>query len=72
MRAILALCLFFSSGLAAAQAPAEAALERDAAGHNAQMLALVQLRPEEGWRTTASGLRYRQVASGQAGATCFK
>ena len=36
--------------------------ERTADYHNRQMLYLYSLSPAEGWRTTASGLRYRKVS----------
>lgn len=48
---------------AIAQAPAEPPpIERDADYHNRQLLYLYALDPAEGWRTTPSGLRYRQVS----------
>jgi FKBP-type peptidyl-prolyl cis-trans isomerase len=54
--------------LPATAAPAQAPAAGDAAWHNAQMLALARLDPAEGWRTTASGLRYRRIGEGAAGA----
>ena len=41
---------------------------RDAAWHNQQQLYLLNLKPSEGWHSTASGLRYRRVKAGAAGA----
>jgi FKBP-type peptidyl-prolyl cis-trans isomerase len=41
---------------------------RDAAWHNAQFLYLLNLKPADGWRSTASGLRYRRVKAGADGA----
>ena len=65
MKTLLALALLL---VVPAAALADDLPVSDTAWHNAQMLALLNLRPEDGWRTTASGLRYRQVASGQPGA----
>src|SRR6188768_3772914 len=56
--------LAFALLLLPAAATAQESPATDAAWHNAQMLALWSLRAEDGWRTTASGLRYRQVRSG--------
>ena len=42
-------------------------VERDADYHNRQMLYLYALNPAEGWRTTASGLRYRKVGGSADG-----
>ena len=61
MKTLFAFALLLLPAAAAAQ---EAPVP-DAAWHNAQMLALLDLRSEDGWRVAASGLRYRQVASGQ-------
>ncbi|WP_129791555.1 FKBP-type peptidyl-prolyl cis-trans isomerase [Sphingosinicella sp. CPCC 101087] len=63
MKPLFALALLLIPAAASAQAPGT----NDAAWHNAQSLALWNLKPEEGWRTTASGMRYRQVAQGQPG-----
>ena len=59
-----AMILFFGlTGVPAfAQAPAQPPVERDADYHNRQFLYLVSLDPSEGWRQTASGLRYRKVS----------
>lgn len=38
------------------------AVERDADYHNRQFLHLYSLSPADGWRQTASGLRYRKVS----------
>ncbi len=51
-----------SAGAAVAQGPAEPAIERDADYHNRQFLYLSSLNPADGWRQTASGLRYRKVS----------
>lgn len=48
--------------LMAAQSPPEPAVERDTEYHNRQSLFLLSLKAEEGWRQTASGLRYRKVS----------
>ena len=67
MKLILGLLLAAVPAVAGAQAPvAEEAPARDAAWHNAQMMGLLALRAEDGWRTTASGLRYRIVQPAQA------
>jgi FKBP-type peptidyl-prolyl cis-trans isomerase FkpA len=66
--------MLFVAALAAAASPAPAetiepaAPARDAAWHNAQTLYLLNLKPADGWRSTASGLRYRRVKAGAAGA----
>jgi FKBP-type peptidyl-prolyl cis-trans isomerase len=58
-----------SAGPAFAQAAAEPAVpERDAAWHNGQFLYLLNLKPADGWRSTASGLRYRRVKAATAAA----
>ena len=49
----------------ASRAPAEA---RDAAWHNQQLLHLLELKPADGWHSTASGLRYRRIKAGADGA----
>jgi FKBP-type peptidyl-prolyl cis-trans isomerase FkpA len=43
------------------------AIERDADYHNRQFLYLAALNPAEGWRQTASGLRYRKVGGSGEG-----
>lgn len=40
---------------------------QDAAWHNRQMLALAQLRAEDGWRSTPEGLRWRRVKGDGSG-----
>ena len=61
------LLLSFLAAPAVAQ-PAPAPLpERTADYHNRQMLHLYALSPAEGWRTTASGLRYRKVSGSADG-----
>lgn len=52
-------------GSASAYAQTETpALVRDAEFHNRQMLYLYNLKPSDGWSSTASGLRYRKVKEG--------
>src|SRR3546814_4318882 len=48
---------------AIAQVP-EAPLKKDAEWHNQQALYLLELKSEDDWRTTPSGLRYRRVKEG--------
>ena len=68
IRTLAAIGLFLSATAATAQdVPAQP--ERDTAWFNGQMAALATLRPEDGWRVTASGLRYRRVSGGAAGAS---
>lgn len=58
-----------STAPALAQPAAEpAAPSRDANWHNEQFLYLLNLKAADGWRGTASGLRYRRVKEGAAGA----
>lgn len=60
----IALCLAAAAVAfpSAVQEPAPAsAAARDADYHNRQHAFLYALAPAEGWRTTASGLRYRKV-----------
>ena len=60
---VAAAVLAVGAGQAPAQEPAETApVERDADYHNRQLLYLYALDPAQGWRTTASGLRYRKVS----------
>ena len=61
------LALFAAAGAAQAQAPAATAVERDADYHNRQNLYLYALDPAQGWRSTASGLRYRKVSGAADG-----
>jgi FKBP-type peptidyl-prolyl cis-trans isomerase FkpA len=60
--------LLLAAGSAAtAQDVAEpAAPARDAAWHNAQMLHLLNLKAEDGWRIGPGGLRYRRIKAGAA------
>jgi FKBP-type peptidyl-prolyl cis-trans isomerase FkpA len=60
--------LFLALALPAAAQERPAAPERDTAWHNQQMLHLVSLKAEEGWRFGPGGMRYRRTASGAAGA----
>ena len=63
-----ATALIAGAATATAQAPAEPPpVDRDADYHNRQLLYLYALNPAEGWRTTASGLRYRKVSGSAAG-----
>jgi FKBP-type peptidyl-prolyl cis-trans isomerase len=65
MHKVLTFALAMSAaGTAAAQAPQRPPVVRDADYHNRQMLYLYNLKPSEGWATTASGLRYRKVSDG--------
>ncbi len=60
--------LLAAGSMAAAQsAPEPAAPARDAAWHNAQMLHLLNLKAEDGWRVGPGGLRYRRIKAGPAG-----
>ena len=45
-----------------------AANNQDATWHNRQMLYLLSLKESDGWHYTASGLRYRRIKAGAAGA----
>ena len=53
--------------LLAAQAAEPPRPERTADYHNRQFLHLYSLSPAEGWRQTASGLRYRRVSGDGSG-----
>lgn len=57
-----ALLLLATPSLAQPTPPPPPLPERTADYHNRQMLHLYSLSPAEGWRTTASGLRYRKVS----------
>jgi FKBP-type peptidyl-prolyl cis-trans isomerase FkpA len=64
--------LVAAAALAAAaaqgQSPAPPApVERDADYHNRQLLYLYALDPADGWRTTATGLRYRKMSGNADG-----
>jgi FKBP-type peptidyl-prolyl cis-trans isomerase len=52
----------------ASTAVAQETPQLDTGWHNEQMLALARLSPAEGWQTTATGLRYRRLSGGAAGA----
>ncbi|MGZ8997905.1 MAG: FKBP-type peptidyl-prolyl cis-trans isomerase [Allosphingosinicella sp.] len=69
MKQIVMACLLFETLAASAHAqtndPAPAA--RDANYHNRQFLYLYSLSPGEGWRQTASGLRYRKISGSAEG-----
>lgn len=53
---------------AAAQAASAAKPEYDARWQNNQMVFLIELDRQEGWHSTASGLRYRKVGGSGSGA----
>ncbi len=57
----------FGAGSALAQPTEPAPAERDSDFHNRQALFLYTLDPSEGWRRTASGLRYRKVSGNADG-----
>jgi FKBP-type peptidyl-prolyl cis-trans isomerase FkpA len=64
----LAAAAMLDAGAARAQEPADPPpVERDADYHNRQQLYLYALDPAQGWRTTASGLRYRKVSGSADG-----
>jgi FKBP-type peptidyl-prolyl cis-trans isomerase len=54
--------LGFTGAALPAQAPEAPLAARDADYHNRQLLYLYALRPADGWRQTASGIRYRKVS----------
>jgi FKBP-type peptidyl-prolyl cis-trans isomerase len=54
--------LGFTGAALPAQAPEAPPAARDADYHNRQLLYLYALRPADGWRQTASGIRYRKVS----------
>lgn len=61
-RAVAAASLGLVGAALPAQAPETPPAARDADYHNRQMLYLYALRPADGWRQTASGIRYRKVS----------
>lgn len=61
---IALLAAFAASPAVSAQTPEPAPVERDADFHNQQFLYLYNLKPSDGWSSTASGLRYRKVKDG--------
>ncbi len=63
----VALFMLAASGVQAQEAPEPPPVERDADYHNRQQLYLYTLDPGEGWRATASGLRYRKVSGNADG-----
>jgi len=68
-KSITALTLALAAAAPAfAQAEQPAAPKHEADWHNAQLLHLLNLKPADGWQSTASGLRYRRVKGGAAGA----
>ncbi|HEY5724150.1 MAG TPA: FKBP-type peptidyl-prolyl cis-trans isomerase [Allosphingosinicella sp.] len=64
MKKAIFLAALFAATPAFAQAGQPAQPQRDANWHNQQLLHLLDLKPSDGWQTTASGLRYRKVRSG--------
>lgn len=61
---LLSVALLAAPAALSAQEP----VQRDTAWHNHQALYLIQLPAADGWQSTASGLRYRKVRGGEAGA----
>jgi FKBP-type peptidyl-prolyl cis-trans isomerase len=61
IRAAALVSLGLAGAALQAQAPATPPVARDAGYHNRQMLYLYSLPPADGWRQTASGLRFRKV-----------
>ena len=66
-KTIAALALALAATPAFVQAEQPAPPQHDAKWHNEQLLYLLNLKPSDGWQTTATGLRYRKVKSGAAG-----
>ena len=67
-RVSIAVAVALAAGSPAfAQSGQPAPPQKDADWHNAQLLYLLNLKPSDGWQTTATGLRYRKVKSGPAG-----
>lgn len=63
--------LLAAAGLISAVAVVRAQVappQHDAAWHNEQALYLLNLKSEDGWSSTANGLRYRKVKAGPGGA----
>jgi len=70
VRATLAAAMVMAvlSPRALAQDAPDAVNSQDASWHNRQILYLLSLKEADGWRYTASGLRYRRIKAGPAGA----
>lgn len=68
MKKLIILAALIAASPAFAQTEQAAPPKHDADWHNAQLLYLLNLKPSNGWQTTASGLRYRKVKSGAPGA----
>ena len=70
VRATLAAAMVMAvlSPPALAQDAPDAVNSQDASWHNRQILYLLSLKEADGWRYTASGLRYRRIKAGPAGA----
>jgi FKBP-type peptidyl-prolyl cis-trans isomerase len=64
---LTALAALSAAAALAQQGTQSAEPSRGAAWHNDQFLYLLNLKPDDGWHSTASGLRYRRVKSGAAG-----
>ena len=67
LAAAAASTIALSAAPASAQQPAPAPIVRDADYHNRQHAFLYALRASEGWRSTASGLRYRKTGGTATG-----
>ena len=68
MKRALILAAVIAAAPAFAQVQQSEPPKKDANWHNEQLLYLLNLKPADGWQTTATGLRYRKVKSGAAGA----
>jgi FKBP-type peptidyl-prolyl cis-trans isomerase len=61
LRYLIGLVIAIGLCAAAAHAAPAASLEHDARWQNNQMVFLIELDRQEGWKSTASGLRYRKL-----------
>jgi FKBP-type peptidyl-prolyl cis-trans isomerase FkpA len=68
IRLFLLAALAALPGAAALAQAGPAAPVHDADWHNAQMLYLLNLKAADGWHQTGTGLRYRRIREGAAGA----
>ena len=64
MHKLAALAILTASAPALAQPTQAPTKQQDADFHNRQMLYLYQLKPSDGWSSTATGLRYRRIKEG--------